>query len=209
MSYADGANGPISHQQKHGDKALTGSRNVEPELRLNRRPAAAGNISVREIYAVMLVVSALSGPVMAQDALAPPSGARKLFEFSAAGVQIYLCKPKDQDLAFVFDAPEAVLFDADGKQAGTHFQGPAWKLNDGSLVTGEVSAKQPSPKQGAIPWLLLKVKSHQGAGALDAVNYIRRVDTDGGAEPTEGCDAAHAGETARVPYSATYQFFGQ
>jgi hypothetical protein len=90
-----------------------------------------------------------------------------------------VCKPKDealkeQNFAWVFDAPEAVLFNADGKQAGTHFKGPAWKLNDGSSVTGEVSAKQPSPKQGSIPWLLLKVKSHQGTGALDAVTIIRR-----------------------------------
>ena len=168
---------------------------------------------MRQIYAAMLL-SALFGSAMAQDASAPPSGARKLFEFRADGVQIYVCKRKDealkeQNFAWVFDAPEAVLFNADGKQAGTHFKGPAWKLNDGSSVTGEVSAKQPSPKQGSIPWLLLKVKSHQGTGALDAVTIIRRVDTDGGAEPAGGCDTARTGETVRVPYSATYQFFGQ
>ena len=142
-------------------------------------------------------------------ALAPPAGARKLFEFSADGVQIYICEPKDQGLARVFDAPDAVLFDADGKRAGTHAKGPSWTLADGSSIEGELSVKQPSPKQGAIPWLLLKVKSHQGKGKLDAVNYVRRMDTDGGTEPTEGCGAAHKGETARVPYSATYQFFGQ
>ena len=168
---------------------------------------------MRQIYATMLL-SALFGSAMAQDASAPPSGARKLFEFRADGVQIYVCKRKDealkeQNFAWVFDAPEAVLFNADGKQAGTHFKGPAWKLNDGSSVTGEVSAKQPSPKQGSIPWLLLKVKSHQGTGALDAVTIIRHVDTDGGTEPAGGCDTTHTGETVRVPYSATYQFFGQ
>ena len=168
---------------------------------------------MRQIYAAMLL-SALFGSAMAQDASAPPSGARKLFEFRADGVQIYVCKRKDealkeQNFAWVFDAPEAVLFNADGKQAGTHFKGPAWKLIDGSSVTGEVSAKQPSPKQGSIPWLLLKVKSHQGTGALDAVTIIRRVDTDGGTEPAGGCDTTHTGETVRVPYSATYQFFGQ
>ncbi|MGO8843882.1 MAG: DUF3455 domain-containing protein [Methylocella sp.] len=168
---------------------------------------------MRQIYATMLL-SALFGSAMAQDASAPPSGARKLFEFRADGVQIYVCKRKDealkeQNFAWVFDAPEAVLFNADGKQAGTHFKGPAWKLIDGSSVTGEVSAKQPSPKQGSIPWLLLKVKSHQGTGALDAVTIIRRVDTDGGTEPAGGCDTTHTGETVRVPYSATYQFFGQ
>jgi hypothetical protein len=168
---------------------------------------------VKQIYAALLLIT-LTAPVLGEDASAPPPGARKLFEFSADGVQIYVCKMRDeahlaQGFAFVFDGPEAVLFDADGKQAGTHAKGPAWTLGDGSSVTGEVSAKQPSPKPGAIPWLLLKVKSHEGAGKLGAVDFIRRVDTDGGVEPADGCDAAHPGVTARVPYSATYQFFGK
>ena len=93
-------------------------------------------------------------------------------------------------------------------------------LGDGSSVIGELVAKQPSPEPGSIPWLLLKVKSHGGAGKLDGTNFIRRVDTNGGAEPAAGCDAAHQGNPdagcdaahqgnpERVPYTATYQFFG-
>src|SRR5271157_3358451 len=51
-------------------------------------------------------LSALFGSAMAQDASAPPSGTQKLFEFRADGVQIYVCKPKDetqkeQDFAWV------------------------------------------------------------------------------------------------------------
>ena len=169
-------------------------------------------MSVRQILAA-LMITALSAPAMGEDTLAPPSETRKLFEFGADGVQIYICKMKDeahlaQGFAYAFDGPEAVLFDADGKLAGTHAKGPAWTLSDGSSVTGEVAAKQPSPKKGAIPWLLLKVKSHEGAGKLDAVDF-RRVDTDGGVEPPDGCDAAHLGATVRVPYSANYQFFGK
>ncbi len=87
---------------------------------------------MRQIYAAMLL-SAIFGLAMAQDASAPPSGARKLFEFRADGAQIYVCKPKDgalkeRNFAWIFDAPEAALFNADGTQAGTHFKGPAWKL---------------------------------------------------------------------------------
>lgn len=168
---------------------------------------------MRQIWAALLLC-ALSGGAIAQEALAPPPGARKLFEFSADGVQIYVCKPKDaaetaQGYAWIFEAPEAVLFDADGKQAGTHSKGPTWTLNDGSSVEAEVTAKRPSPHEGSIPWLLLKVKSHQGKGKLDSVNFIRRVDTDGGDEPEARCDAVHKGDTARIPYSATYQFFGE
>ena len=123
---------------------------------------------LKQMYAPLLM-TVFTMPAFSGDMLAPPSGARKLFEFGADGVQIYTCKMKDeahlaQGFAYAFDGPEAVLFDADGKQAGTHGKGPEWVLGDGSSVTGEVLAKQPSPKPGAIPWLLLKVKSHAGAG---------------------------------------------
>jgi hypothetical protein len=170
-------------------------------------------MSVRQILAA-LMLGGLASHAWAEQPLAPPPETKKLFELSADGVQIYTCKMKDeahlaQGFVYAFDGPEAVLFDATGKLAGTHGKGPAWTLSDGSSVTGEVLAKQPSPKPGAIPWLLLKVKSHGGAGKLDAVEFVRRVDTDGGAEPADGCDAAHLGATARVPYSATYQFFGK
>ncbi|HEY8007735.1 MAG TPA: DUF3455 domain-containing protein [Methylocella sp.] len=168
---------------------------------------------LKQMYAALLM-TVFTMPAFSGDMLAPPSGARKLFEFGADGVQIYTCKMKDeahlaQGFAYAFDGPEAVLFDADGKQAGTHGKGPEWVLGDGSSVTGEVLAKQPSPKPGAIPWLLLKVKSHAGAGKLDAVEFVRRIDTDGGAEPADGCGQSQFGTTVRVPYSAKYQFFGK
>lgn len=168
---------------------------------------------LKQMYAALLM-TVFTMPAFSGDVLAPPPGARKLFEFGADGVQIYTCKMKDeahlaQGFAYAFDGPEAVLFDADGKQAGTHGKGPAWILGDGSSVTGEVLAKQPSPKPGAIPWLLLKVKSHAGAGKLDAVEFVRRIDTDGGVEPADGCGASQLGTTVRVPYSAKYQFFGK
>ena len=67
---------------------------------------------------------------------------------------------------------------------------------------------QRSPVQGAIPWLLMRAKSNEGAGALAGVKYIQRVDTVGGVAPSSGCDAAHAGAEARVEYSANYDFYG-
>lgn len=160
-----------------------------------------------------MLFGALSAPAMGQDSLAALPKLPELFEFGADGVQIYVCKPKaeankEPGFAWVFEAPEAVLFDADGKQAGTHAKGPSWTLSDGSSVTGELAVSQPSPKKDSIPWLAIKVISHQGKGKLDAAAIVRRVDTDGGAAPAEGCDATHQGETVRVPYSATYQFFG-
>jgi hypothetical protein len=169
-------------------------------------------VNVRQIYAAILLAAGAQA-AMGQDALAPPAGARKVFEFGARGVQIYVCKETGQDqaaqaFAWTFDAPEAVLFEAGGKKAGTHSKGPSWTLDDGSMVTAALAAKAPAPRQGSVPWLLLKVTSHSGQGKLDGVSFIRRVDTEGGAEPQSGCDAAHEGNIARIPYTATYQFFG-
>jgi len=159
------------------------------------------------IAGVLLILGI--GPALAdQAAVAPPAGAPLLVETQADGVQVYACDAKDNGPEWVFKAPEANLFDAKGRQIGIHFSGPGWKLADGSAVTGAVSAKADAPVPGAIPWLLLEVKTHEGSGSLAAATTIRRFDTKGGAAPTTGCDASHLGEQARMRYSATYQFFG-
>jgi hypothetical protein len=75
-------------------------------------------------------------------------------------------------------------------------------------VVGEVVAKADAPEAGAIAWLLLRAKSHEGSGELTAVAFIRRSNTKGGVAPAIGCDADHLSEQARMRYSAEYQFFG-
>jgi Protein of unknown function (DUF3455) len=138
---------------------------------------------------------------------APPKGSTLIAAFAADGVQIYACEAKDGGFVWAFKAPEANLFDQNGRQVGTHFAGPTWKLFDGSALAGEVIAKSDAPEAGAIPWLLLKGKNHEGSGALSAAAYVRRADTRGGAAPKSGCDASHVGEQARMRYSANYQYF--
>ena len=101
----------------------------------------------------------------------PPDGATLLLELAAEGVQIYACETKDGRADWAFKAPEAMLFDRDGRQVGTHFGGPTWKLDDGSAVVGEVMSRADAPEAGAIPWLLLRAKSHAGSGALSRVAY--------------------------------------
>jgi len=168
---------------------------------------------MRLSYIPLFLLVFFGGQALGEDVLAPPSGVRKLLEFSADGVQIYRCwlieeAGKPASFKWIFEAPDATLFDAQGQAAGTHFKGPSWKLNDGSEVSAEPTARLASPVSGSVPWLLLKVTTHQGKGSLEAVQFIRRIDTQGGAEPTETCDAAHHNERQRIPYSATYQFFG-
>jgi len=142
-----------------------------------------------------------------QAAVAAPQGAARLLQVTADGVQIYVCKATDKGREWVFQAPEASLFDERGRQIGTHFGGPTWKLSDGSAVVGEVIGKADAPEAGAIPWLLLRAKHHDGDGVLSTAAYIRRVETRGGAAPTAKCDEDHVSEQARMHYSATYEFF--
>ena len=165
----------------------------------------------RLAWLAVLLVACGSAPVFSLGAAEPlvpaPQGAPLLLEVMADGVQIYVCEPKDQAFEWTFKAPEANLFDKQGMQIGAHFGGPTWKLSDATIV-GEVLSRADAPESGAIPWLLLKTKSHDGPGAVAATAFIRRADTKGGAAPTAGCDAAHRGEQVRMRYSALYQFFG-
>jgi hypothetical protein len=163
---------------------------------------------MRRITCWVVATFALSGVAHAADPLvAAPQGAPLLLEVEADGVQIYACEAKGQGFEWVFKAPEANLFDKQGLQVGAHFAGPTWKTSDGAVV-GEVAARADAPANGAIPWLLLRAKSHEGSGVLSTVAFIRRADTKSGVAPTAGCDAAHRSEQARMRYSALYQFYG-
>lgn len=157
------------------------------------------------LHIIVAIVAGIAGAALAADAVAPP-GTRQILEASADGVQIYACEARDGKLGWIFRAPEAALFDARGRQIGTHGRGPTWTLTDGSSVTAELVAKEPAPEKGAIPWLLLSVKSHEGAGSLTPAAYVLRIDTKGGVEPSEPCVT---GEVARIRYSATYRFLAR
>jgi hypothetical protein len=115
-----------------------------------------------------------------QTAVAPPHGSSLVLEVRADGVQIYDCKVKGSRFEWSFTAREANLFNQEGRQIGTHFAGPSWKLTDGSEVVGEVIAKADAPNPGAIQWLLLRAKSHEGSGMLSQAAFVRRVDTKAG-----------------------------
>jgi hypothetical protein len=136
-----------------------------------------------------------------------PAGISVYLEVPATGVQIYACGKNDAGAwAWIFKAPEAVLFDATKKQIGKHYAGPTWEALTGGKVVGAVKASAPAPAAGAIPWLLLDVKSSEGSGVFTQAKGILRVSTSGGGAPAQGCDEANAGKESRVPYTATYLF---
>lgn len=158
--------------------------------------------------AVLAVLSV--APLRAQQVptqLQPPANSQLLLQVHAKGDQIYTCKGEGTQFTWTLKAPEAELFDKDGKSFGKHFVGPSWEAKDGSRVTGKAAANAPSPDADAIPWLLVNVIGHEGTGVLSAATVIQRLNTKGGKAPASGCDAAHANQELRVPYSADYLFF--
>jgi Protein of unknown function (DUF3455) len=169
-----------------------------------------GNRILRFLSPTVLAAAsaALSLSLAAQGVpqkLPPPAGERLLLQVHATGDQIYTCKGDGAQFAWALKAPDAKLFKK-GKPFGKHFAGPSWEANDGSRVTGKAVANA-SPDPDSIPWLLIKIISHDGNGVLSPATSIRRVNTKGGKAPPSGCDSSHADQEVRVSYSADYRFF--
>jgi hypothetical protein len=140
---------------------------------------------------------------------APPTE-RVIIEAAAKGVQIYECRPAQDTptrLEWIFKAPQAELFDPQGKVIGRHYAGPIWESTDGSKVMGEAKAQAEAPEPGAIPWLLIAARSTEGRGVFSQITHIQRLNTTGGKPPQTGCDASQRGQVLRVPYAATYYFY--
>jgi hypothetical protein len=155
--------------------------------------------------------SSMSIPVpVVPDTLKVSPNETLAFAAKARGVQIYVCRARTNDAGiyeWVFKAPEADLFDAQGKRIGRHYGGPTWEGIDGSKVVGEVKSHEPAPDANAIPWLLLVAKKHEGNGVFSRISSIQRLETVGGKAPTGGSDRSTLGTELRVPYTAVYYFY--
>jgi hypothetical protein len=152
----------------------------------------------------------LAVPITAQEVpqqLRPPANEQLLLRVHAKGDQVYVCKGEGSQFAWTLKAPDAQLFDQEGKPFGKHFAGPSWQANDGSRVTGKAIANAPSPGADSIPWLLVNIVSHDGSGVLSRATTIQRLNTKGGKAPASGCDSSHSGQEVRVSYSADYLFY--
>src|SRR5215468_2997869 len=82
----------------------------------------------------------------------------------ASGFQIYRCAASADASRFdwTLKAPQAELFDSAGRRIGSHYAGPTWEADDGSMVIASVRARVDAPDGGAIPWLLLAATSNTG-----------------------------------------------
>jgi hypothetical protein len=143
------------------------------------------------------------------DPTQPPATAHLALTAEGRGVQIYRCTQQASTYTWVFQSPEATLYNpATREQTGTHSAGPTWTWNDRSSITGKVLQKSPSPDPASVPWLLLAATpAGTVTGSLTPIKLVRRSDTHGGNAPPTGCDATHANTILRVPYTATYTFY--
>jgi hypothetical protein len=144
------------------------------------------------------------------DALKVPPGHNLKLAVKANGFQIYECgADKNNAAAFAwnFTAPQAELFDAQGKKLGKHYTGPTWESNDGSKIVGQVKASDKGPDGNAISWLLLEAKSTSGDGVFSHITHVQRLATVGGKAPVDGCDAKSVGAVSKVPYTAQYYLY--
>jgi hypothetical protein len=140
-------------------------------------------------------------------AIAPAADQTIKLSLQAVGVQVYVCNATATGFGWTFVAPQANLYNEDGRLVGTHFIGPTWQSNDGSSVVAARAAGA-TPDPSAIPWLLLNATGHSEVdGKFSDVTAVQRLDTVGGIAPTSTCDSSNLGSIAQVPYTAQYVFY--
>ncbi|MGW4945698.1 DUF3455 domain-containing protein [Actinoplanes sp. NPDC004185] len=141
-------------------------------------PTLKRKIALTAAAVVTAGVSAVTYQASAAEApsLQPPAGLRIIGQFVVGtGTQTYTCTGGKFTGSSV---PEAGLFDGANRKIH-HFGGPTWQSEaDGSLITAAPIANSPVP--GAIPELLLEVRTRSGAGMLSTVTHIQRMNTFGG-----------------------------
>lgn len=137
----------------------------------------------------------------------PPQSSNIVLSVQAKGNQIYQCTSEVGKYAWLLLAPDADLFDAQGKLVGHHDLGPIWHYQDGSQVLGKIVNKVDVTPGAAITWLLIEVVEHKGKGVLAGVDFINRINTEGGLPPVSGCNGNHLGSEKRVAYTADYVFY--
>jgi hypothetical protein len=156
-----------------------------------------------------MLQGAANAEVSIPEQVKVPEGYSPVLTAHAKGDQIYQCSLKEGKFSWETLAPDAKLFDAEGKIVGNHTAGPLWEYKEGSRVVGRVLKKIDMEPSSSIAWLLVEVVSHEGDGLFSNVSFINRVNTHGGLPPSSGCDANHLGGEKRVAYTADYIFYGK
>ncbi|HEY0817745.1 MAG TPA: DUF3455 domain-containing protein [Rhizobacter sp.] len=172
-------------------------------------------LSLAGLALVMSACSTTPTPKMVDNMALPeavraPAGSKQTMWTVGRGELTYECREK-KDVAgqfeWVFVGPVATLYGPGDKVVGKYYGGPTWESNDGSKVTGKQVAVAPGGA-GNIPLQLVKADPAMGAGAMQGVAYIQRLNTQGGVAPSAACTAAAKGQRQQVAYAADYVFYG-
>lgn len=159
---------------------------------------------------IALVAALLGGAVAgcANPDLAVPYDETPLMTITAQGVQTHECRATPGAApAWTLVAPEADLFDAEGRRIGHHGAGPFWQHQDGSGFVGTVRARAKAPRPHSIPWLLLATRSLGPEGAFARVSSVQRLNTVGGEPPADGCGPGTLGAHVHMAYRADYVLY--
>ncbi|AMV47154.1 hypothetical protein ATN79_41515 [Paraburkholderia caribensis] len=168
-------------------------------------PTGAQQIVCRAALGCVVLTSPFAAN--AADATPPslvPAGAQPFAVMTATGVQMYSCEfDSGHRLGWVFQHPEATLYDGAGQASIQHGAGPSWQAADGSRIVGRVVAQAPGANPNSIPQLLLETHS-TSEGSLSVARFVQRLDTAGGVSPSEPCVREH--QSGSSPYFARYIF---
>ncbi len=168
------------------------------------------NAMIKKILILSVILQgAAYAEVSIPEQIKVPAGYSPVLTVHAKGDQIYQCALNKGEFAWETQAPDAKLFDEQGKIVGNHTAGPLWEYKEGSRVVGRVVKKIDIAPDKAISWLLVEVVSHKGDGLFSNVSFINRINTQGGLPPASGCDANHLGGEKRVAYTADYVFYSK
>ena len=162
----------------------------------------------------------LAPPAGLPSAIALPMGLTLKLHARGIGMQIYACLANGggqgvdggvdaapANYVWMYQAPDATLFDEHYSPVASLGSGPTWTWSDGSTLTAKLLAEVASPLPDASPWLLLKEFSVEGTGLLDDVGIIQQLNTAGGSTPATACGPTTVNTLGRVAYSADYYFY--
>lgn len=168
------------------------------------------NVMIKKILVLSVMLQgAAYAEVSIPEQIRVPIDYSPVLTAHAKGDQIYQCSLNKGKYSWEIQAPDAKLFDAQGKIVGNHTAGPLWEYKQGSRVVGRVAKKIDMAPGSAISWLLVEVVSHKGDGLFSKVGFINRINTHGGLPPSSHCDANHLGSEKRIAYTADYVFYSK
>ncbi len=155
---------------------------------------------------------ALVKPTAVPTAIQVKDSAVLVAVYAAEGVQTYTCTATTVNTTTTYAwsaaVPTANLYGQACGLAGTHYAGPHWKANDGSIILGTRIRSADSATASSIPQLLLSAAVDLGtAGVLTPVTAVQRLNTVGGIAPTTACSVTNVNGTAAIPYTASYYFY--